>query len=168
MKLLVGHHQNQDCMAYHDYPELLARTDLDAVMIAVPDHWHALIATEAARQQKGIYSQEPLAKTLSEQQAIVRAVQANKVIWQTSSWQRSQAMFRKAAENVRSGLLGKLTHVEVGWPARHHSAIPGHLGLIAMLTGRKIGWNNSTETILGDSEASQLLRCDYRAPRHLA
>ena len=47
-----GHYQNQDCKAYHDYREMMARTDIDAVMLAVPDHWHALMATEAAKQQE--------------------------------------------------------------------------------------------------------------------
>ena len=77
----------------------MARKDIDAVMLAVPDHWHALVATEAARQKKDIYGEKPLAKTIAEQQAIVKAVQKNKRIWQTGSWQRSQATFRKAAGN---------------------------------------------------------------------
>jgi predicted dehydrogenase len=113
-------YQNQDCQAYHDYRELLARPDLDAVMLAVPDHWHALVATEAARNQLDIYGEKPLAHTVAEQQAIVRAVQKNDIIWQTGSWQRSVASFRKAAEIVRNGLIGQVTRVEVGLPAGHH------------------------------------------------
>jgi predicted dehydrogenase len=120
VKTVNDHYQNQDCKAYHDYRELLARDDIDAVMIAVPDHWHEVIATEAARRKKDIYGEKPLAKTIAEQQSIVRAVQKNKIIWQTGSWQRSQAQFRKAAEIVRSGLIGKVTRVEVGLPAGHH------------------------------------------------
>jgi predicted dehydrogenase len=120
VKTVNEHYGNQDCKAYHDYREMLARPDIDAVMIAVPDHWHELIATEAARQKKDIYGEKPLAKTIAEQQSIVRAVQKNKIIWQTGSWQRSQAQFRKAAEIVRSGLIGKVTHVEVGLPEGHH------------------------------------------------
>ena len=115
-----GHYKNQDCKSYHDYRELLARKDIDAVMIAVPDHWHELVATEAARHKKDVYGEKPLAKTIAEQQAIVHAVQKNKIIWQTGSWQRSQAVFRKAAEIVRSGLIGKVTHCEVGLPSGHH------------------------------------------------
>ncbi len=114
------HYQNKDCKAYHDYREMLAREDIDAVMLAVPDQWHALISTEAARRGKDIYGEKPLAKTIAEQQAIVRAVQANKIIWQTGSWQRSVSTFHKAAEIVRNGLIGKVTHVEVGLPAGHH------------------------------------------------
>ena len=115
-----GHYKNTDCKAYRDYRELFARKDIDAVMLAVPDHWHGILSTEAARHKKDIYGEKPLARTLAEQQAIVKAVQKNKIIWQTGSWQRSQATFRKAAEIVRSGLIGQVTRVEVGLPAGHN------------------------------------------------
>ncbi|MCB1125429.1 MAG: Gfo/Idh/MocA family oxidoreductase [Verrucomicrobiae bacterium] len=111
---------NQDCKAYNDYREMMARKDIDAVMLAVPDNWHALTATEAANQGKDIYGEKPLARTIAEQQAIVRAVQQNNRIWQTGSWQRSQENFHKAAELVRSGLIGKVHRVEVGLPSGHH------------------------------------------------
>ena len=112
-------YENTDCKSYHDYREMFAREDIDAVMLAVPDHWHALLATEAARHGKDIYGEKPLARTIAEQQAIVKAVQKNKRIWQTGSWQRSQSNFHKAAEIVRNGLIGKVTHVEVGLPSGH-------------------------------------------------
>jgi predicted dehydrogenase len=115
-----GKYQNKDCKAYHDYRELMARDDIDAVMLAVPDHWHELVATEAARNKKDIYGEKPLARTIAEQQIIVRAVQKNNRIWQTGSWQRSGATFRKAAEIVRNGLIGTVTHVEVGLPEGHN------------------------------------------------
>ena len=84
---------NQDCKPYHDYRELMARTDIDAVMLALPDHWHALAAVEAARHKKDIYGEKPLAHTIAEQQAMVRAVQENQRIWQTGSFQRSLPNF---------------------------------------------------------------------------
>ncbi len=115
-----GHYQNQDCKAHHDYRELMARTDIDAVMIAVPDHWHELVSVEALTNKKDVYGEKPLAKTIAEQQAIVKAVQKNQRIWQTGSWQRSVANFHKGAEIVRNGLIGKVTHVEVGLPSGHH------------------------------------------------
>jgi predicted dehydrogenase len=111
------HYRNKDCRGYHDYRELLARGDIDAVMLALPDHWHALVAVSAAAHKKDIYGEKPLARTIAEQQAIVKAVQANQRIWQTGSWQRSVANFHKAAEIVRNGLIGKITHVEVGLPS---------------------------------------------------
>jgi predicted dehydrogenase len=115
-----GHYKNQDAKPYHDYRELMARQDIDAVMLAVPDNWHALVATEAANNKKDIYGEKPLARTIAEQQAIVKAVQKNQRIWQTGSWQRSQGPFRRAAEIVRNGLIGKVTHVEVGLPSGHY------------------------------------------------
>jgi predicted dehydrogenase len=114
-----GTYKNQDCKPYHDYREMMARKDIDAVMLAVPDHWHALVAMEAAKNKKDIYSEKPLARTIAEQQAMVKAVQKNKCIWQTGSWQRSVENFHKAAEMVRNGLIGKVTRVEVGLPSGH-------------------------------------------------
>ena len=112
-------YKNRDCKAYHDYREMMARKDIDVVMLAVPDTWHALIAVEAASQKKDIYGEKPLARTIAEQQAIVNAVQKNKRIWQTGSWQRSQGNFHKAAEIVFNGLIGTIKHVEVGLPSGH-------------------------------------------------
>lgn len=114
-----GHYKNRDCAAYHDYRELLARPDIDAVMLAVPDHWHALTSIEAARRGKHIYGEKPLAHSIAEQQAIVRAVQKAGVVWQTGSWQRSRSNFHKAAEIVRNGMIGRVTRVEVGLPSGH-------------------------------------------------
>jgi len=115
-----GRYQNQDCKGYHDYRELLARKDIDAVMIATPDHWHELVAVEAARQGKDIYGEKPLGRTIAEQQAMVKAVHQNKRIWQTGSWQRSEKHFHYAAEIVRNGLIGKIKRVEVGLPSGHN------------------------------------------------
>jgi predicted dehydrogenase len=115
-------YQNKDCKSFHDFRELLARTDIDAVMAAVPDHWHELVAVEAATQMKDVYGEKPLARTVAEQQAIVRAVRENQRIWQTGSWQRSLALFRKAAEIVRNGLIGEVTHVQVGLPAGNRNS----------------------------------------------
>lgn len=118
------HYDNTDCKTFRDYREMIARDDIDAIMIAIPDHWHAIVATEAAKRKKDIYGEKPLARTIAEQQAIVRAVEQNKIIWQTGSWQRSVASFHKAAEIVRNGLIGQVTHVEVGLPGGHHD-FPG-------------------------------------------
>lgn len=115
-----GHYKNSDCKGYKDYREVMARKDIDTVMLALPDNWHALTAIEAARNKKDIYGEKPLARTIVEQQAIVKAVQQHGRIWQTGSWQRSQDNFRIAAEIVRNGLIGKLTHVEVGLPSGHN------------------------------------------------
>jgi predicted dehydrogenase len=111
---------NKDCRPYHDFRELMARTDIDAVMLAVPDTWHALVATEALRNGKDVYGEKPLARTIAEQQAIVKAVKKYNAIWQTGSWQRSVENFHYAAEIVRNGLIGKISRVEVGLPSGHY------------------------------------------------
>ena len=107
---------NKDCAAYNDFRELLARDDIDAVMHATPDQWHALVATQAAQAGKDIYGEKPLAYTISEGRAIVDAVERYGRVWQTGSWQRSQRHFRYACELVRNGRIGKVHTVRVGLP----------------------------------------------------
>jgi len=107
---------NEDCAEYNDFRELLARTDIDAVSMAVPDHWHALVATQAAQAGKDVYGEKPLAYCIAEGRAIVDAVKHHNRVWQTGSWQRSQAHFRFACELVRNGRIGKVHTVKVGLP----------------------------------------------------
>lgn len=112
-------YQNKDCTAYSDFRELLARKDLDAVCISTPDHWHSIPAIMAAEAGMDIFCEKPLSHTLSEGIKMVEAVSRNKRIWQTGSWQRSQGLFRWAAEIAQNGYLGKITRVEVGLPSGH-------------------------------------------------
>lgn len=116
------HYGNQDCKMYHDFRELLARPEIDVILAAVPDHWHELVAVEAARRKKDIYGEKPLGRTIAEQQAMVKAVQENGRIWQMGSWQRSEANFRKGAEIVRNGMIGDITHVEIGLPGGNNNS----------------------------------------------
>ena len=104
------------CATYNDFRELIARKDVDAVSMATPDHWHALIAVAAARAGLDIYGEKPLAFTIAEGRAIVEAVKRYGVIWQTGSWQRSVRNFRHACELVRNGRIGKVHTVRVGLP----------------------------------------------------
>ncbi len=110
---------NQDCATYHDFRELLARGDLDAVSIALPDHWHSIPAIAAARAGLDIYGEKPLSHTLLEGRAMCQAVERYNRIWQTGSWQRSVEKFHRACELVRNGRIGKVTHVEVGLGRGH-------------------------------------------------
>ena len=109
-------YDSNECATYNDYRELIARRDLDAVMIAVPDHWHGIIAVETVRAGKDIYAEKPLAYTISEGRAIVDAVDRYGVVWQTGSWQRSERHFRFACELVRNGRIGEVHTVRVGLP----------------------------------------------------
>jgi predicted dehydrogenase len=104
------------CAAYVDFRELLARKDIDAVLVATPDHWHAIPVVEACKAGKDIYCQKPLSLTIAEGRAMSDAVKKYKRVLQTGSQQRSDERFRKACELVRSGKIGKLTAVKVGLP----------------------------------------------------
>lgn len=112
--------KNEDCATYKDYRELISHEGLDAICIATPDHWHAIACVEAANKKKHIYCQKPITHTFREGQAVVEAVRKNGVIFQVGSQQRSnRKQFRKAAELVRNGVLGKIQRVEVGLPTGH-------------------------------------------------
>src|SRR5882672_3237248 len=100
------------CAAYTDFRELLARKDIDAVVIATPDHWHALIAIAAAKSGKDIYCEKPMAHTILEGRGMVKAVRANKRILQVGSMQRSMGEFRAACELVRNGVIGTVSKVD--------------------------------------------------------
>ncbi len=102
------------CTEYKDFRDLLARKDIDAVVIATPDHWHALNVIAAADAKKDIYCEKPLSLTIAEARAMVNAVRRNQRVCQTGSMQRSSSEFRKACELVRNGRLGKIKNVIVG------------------------------------------------------
>jgi predicted dehydrogenase len=109
-------YQNSDCATYRDFRELIARVDIDALSIAVPDHWHSIPVVAAARAGKDMYAEKPLARTIHEGRVMVDAVQRYGCIWQTGSWQRSVRDFRYACELVLNGRIGKVHTVEVGLP----------------------------------------------------
>ncbi|MFO0874144.1 MAG: Gfo/Idh/MocA family oxidoreductase [Phycisphaerales bacterium] len=105
------------CDEYVDFRELLARPDIDAVIIASPDHWHALHVVHAVRAGKDVYGEKPLALTVREGRAMSDAVRRHARVFQTGSQQRSDARFRKACELVRNGRLGKIQRIVCGLPA---------------------------------------------------
>jgi predicted dehydrogenase len=102
---------------FHDYHDVLASPDIDAVVVTVPDHWHALIAIEAAIAGKHIYVQKPVTYSIAEAIALRKTVEAKKIILQTGSQQRSErpwGSFRKASEFVRNGRIGQLKTIKIG------------------------------------------------------
>lgn len=103
--------------AYVDYREMLARPDIDIVVVATPDHWHSLNVVDAANAGKDIYGEKPLSLTIREGRLMADAVKRNGRIFQVGSQQRSDARFRHACELVRNGRLGELKTVECGLPA---------------------------------------------------
>lgn len=104
------------CEAYVDYREVLGREDIDAVEVCTPDHWHAIPVIGACKARKDIYCQKPLALTIAEGRAMSYAVNRSGVVFQTGSQQRSDWRYRRAAELVRNGRIGKLKFVRVGMP----------------------------------------------------
>jgi predicted dehydrogenase len=105
---------------YEKFEDLLGRKDIDAVVIAVPDHSHARIAIAACKAGKDIYLEKPMTFTIKEGQALIKAVRDNKRILQVGSQQRSSGEFQHAVNLVQSGALGKITMVNayVGAPPK--------------------------------------------------
>jgi len=118
---LRGHRGNKNVAVYKDFRELLARDDIDAVLIGTPDHWHAIPAIEAAKAGKDIYCEKPMSLTIREARAMVNAVRRYNRVFQTGSQQRSEygGVFRFACEMVRSGRIGQLQSINcnVGGPS---------------------------------------------------
>ena len=100
------------CKAYNDYRELLERRDIDAVCIAVPDHWHATITLLALQKGKDVFCEKPLTHNIREAIDVMHGVKKHKRVLQTGSMQRSSKEFRIACELVRNGCIGKIDHVE--------------------------------------------------------
>jgi predicted dehydrogenase len=101
---------------YHNYHELLANKDIDAVVISTPDHQHAIIAVDAVHAKKDVYLQKPASLTIAEGRAMSNAVMASGQILQVGSQQRSWKQFYRACELVRNGRIGEIKHVEIGLP----------------------------------------------------
>ncbi|MBD2703594.1 Gfo/Idh/MocA family oxidoreductase [Spirosoma sp. BT702] len=102
-----------DIPVYTDFRELLARKDVDAVVIATPDHWHAAAAVRAAEAGKDIYCEKPLSLTVKEGRAMVNAARKHNRVFQTGSMQRSWPEFRQTAELIRNGYIGEIKHIKV-------------------------------------------------------
>ena len=105
-----------DAASYNDFRDLLRRTDISAVMIATPDHWHAIPVIEAARAGKDIHCQKPLSLTIHQGRVMSDTVARYGRVFQTGSQQRSDRRFRYACELVRNGRIGQLQTMEVGLP----------------------------------------------------
>jgi predicted dehydrogenase len=99
--------------AYNDYRYIIDRMDIDAVVSAVPDHWHAKVYIDAMDAGKDVYGEKPIALTHSQGRHIARKVEETGRIFQTGSQQRSDAKFRKACETIRNGMLGKIKHIDL-------------------------------------------------------
>jgi predicted dehydrogenase len=115
-----GDETYRGCDAYNDHRELLSRADIDAVVIATPDHWHAIQAIDACKAGKDVYCEKPLTLTIREAKLLIDVARKCDRVFQTGSQQRSDREFRVACELVRSGRIGKLerVNVNVGGPSK--------------------------------------------------
>lgn len=121
------HYQNQDCRVYRDFRELLARSDIDAVLIATGDHWHALASVLAAKAGKDVYSEKPCGMTLAEVQALAEGIHRYGRVFQAGTQRRSHANFQYAAYLAQSGKLGTLRtlHASVYVPSKSYAWLAG-------------------------------------------
>ena len=121
-----GQAKYEGVATYLDYRELLARKDIDAVVIATPDHWHGIQTVDAIKAGKDVFCEKPLANTIAEGRAIVDAVNQYDAVFQTGSMQRSWAIFQTAVSIVQSGKLGEIETVlvNVGDPAIPYNLEP--------------------------------------------
>lgn len=97
---------------YKDFRDLCDRKDIDAVLIATPDHWHALTAIYAMESGKDVYCEKPLTLTIEQGQKMVQVARRYGTVFQTGSQQRSDHRFRQACELVRNGKIGKLQKID--------------------------------------------------------
>lgn len=117
---------NTDCAAYCDFRELLARPDIDAVLVATGDRWHALASIMAARAGKDVYSEKPCGMTIGECRAIDETMRRYARIYQAGTQRRSIGNFRKAVQLAHSGKLGRIhtLHASIYRPAATHDWLP--------------------------------------------
>jgi predicted dehydrogenase len=104
------------CDTHKDFRELLGRKDIDAIIVATPDHWHVPVAIAAARAGKDVYVEKPLGLSVEQGRALCNAVKENRRVFQFGTQQRSDARFRQACELVRNGKIGRLQTIKVGSP----------------------------------------------------
>jgi len=111
------------CDGYNDFRDVLARPDIDAILIATPDHWHGLISTMAAKAGKDIYCEKPMAARIADGRAAANAVKRYGRVFQTGSQERSGGA-RYACELVRNGRLGRIHTIRTYLPTEFHNQGP--------------------------------------------
>ena len=110
--------------SYNDFRDLLARDDIDAVVVGTPDHWHVPVSIAAVKAGKDVHCEKPLTLTIGGGRALADAVKRYGRVLQTGSQQRSSSEFRNACELVRNGRIGKLHTIKVGIPGNNRKCPP--------------------------------------------
>jgi predicted dehydrogenase len=124
--LVDGHYGNKDCVLYRDFRELLARPDIDAVLIATGDRWHAPASILAAQAGKDVYSEKPCGLTIADCQALSDTMERLGRVFQAGTQRRSVANFQAAVQLAHSGKLGKLhtLYASVYTPGNNYDWLP--------------------------------------------
>ncbi len=112
-EFIDGHYRNTDCRAYPDFREMLARRDIDAVLIATGNRWHGLGSIYAARAGKDVYSEKPVTLTIAEGRALVDTCRRFGTVYQAGTQRRATESYAFAREMVRQGRIGRLHTVEM-------------------------------------------------------
>ena len=181
------------CATMRDWRDLIARKDIDAVMISTPDHWHVIMAIAALKAGKDVSCEKPLTRNIAGGRKMADLVLKEKRVFCTDSEFRSYAMCRKAAQLVRNGKLGKPQRIITAAPkdltiekrdfldavksrkqpqydaeGGHRNASLSHLALASIHLGRKLKWDPVAERVIGDDEANKLLLPKrMRSPWHI-
>lgn len=129
------------CAAYNDYREMLAQPDLDAVLIATPDHWHALQSVDAAKAGKDIYCEKPVSLTIQEGRRLAEVVRIYARVFQTGTQYRSMPNTRRVCEFVRKGGLGKVKQAFALWSMVGDSYVPASSPLPAEPVPEGLDWD---------------------------
>lgn len=108
----------QEGDTYVDHRDVLARSDVDVIMNATPDHWHSHIILDAVKAGKDLYSEKPIAASIGEGRAVCEALKNHGRLLQCGTWRRSRLKVRIACELVRNGRIGELKEIEVGVPGK--------------------------------------------------
>ncbi len=124
--LVDKHYGNSDCVLYRDFRELLDRQDIDAVLVATGDRWHAAASIAAAKAGKDVYSEKPCGITIADCQELAKTMQAERRVFQAGTQRRSVPNFQTAVELAHSGKLGKLKtlHASVYIPVLDNTWLP--------------------------------------------
>ena len=132
-RMADDHYGNKDCLVYRDFRELLARADIDAVLIATGDHWHALASLLAAKAGKDVYSEKPCGLTIGEIQDLADGIHRYGRVYQAGTQRRSVSNFQYAVHLAHSGKLGRLhtLHASVYVPTKNYAWLPGRTGTAA-------------------------------------
>jgi len=122
-EMVNRHYQNQGCVAYADWRDILARDDIDAVVISTPDHWHTPMAAAAVKAGKDVCCEKPTL-TIDEGRQLIDIVRQHGKVFQTSTEDRSIPTYHRLAELVRNGRIGKLERILVTLPKASVSPEP--------------------------------------------